>query len=57
MPGVIAGATAIFNNYTGLVATGNVRPSSDTRQLGTFFGEANAARDPRIIQLGLKLYF
>jgi hypothetical protein len=48
---------AIFNNYTGLTATTNVRPSGDARQLGTFFGEVNAARDPRIIQLGLKLYF
>jgi hypothetical protein len=25
--------------------------------LGSFFGEYNATRDPRIIQLGLKLYF
>jgi outer membrane receptor protein involved in Fe transport len=48
---------AIFNNYAGLVATGNTRPAGDSRQLGTFFGEPNAARDPRIIQLGLKLYF
>jgi hypothetical protein len=48
---------AIFNNPTGLIATTNVRPAGDTRQLGTFFGEVNAARDPRIIQLGLKLYF
>ena len=47
---------AIFNNYTGLTVTNNTRPAGDTRQLGTFFGEQNAARDPRIIQLGVKLY-
>lgn len=48
---------AIFNNYSGVSATNNTRPAGDTRQLGTFFGEHNAARDPRIIQLGVKLYF
>jgi hypothetical protein len=25
--------------------------------LGFFFGEYNSARDPRIIQLGVKIYF
>jgi len=25
--------------------------------LGTFFGEYNAARDPRILQIAVKLYF
>jgi hypothetical protein len=34
-----------------------VRPAGDTRPLGTFFGEYNAARDPRIVQLAVKLYF
>jgi hypothetical protein len=48
---------AIFNDYTGVGATNNARPSGNTRQLGSFFGEPNAARDPRIIQLGVKLYF
>ena len=48
---------AIFNNYTGLSVTNNVRPAGDTRVLGTFFGEPNRTRDPRIIQLGIKLYF
>jgi hypothetical protein len=48
---------AIFNNYTGVAVTNNTRPAGDTRPLGTFFGEPNAARDPRIIQLGIKLYF
>jgi hypothetical protein len=48
---------AIFNSYTGLSVTNNTRPTGDTRQLGTFFGEQNAARDGRIVQLGVKLYF
>jgi hypothetical protein len=48
---------AVFGDYTGLRVTNSVRPAGDTRQLGTFFGEPNSARDPRIIQLGLKLYF
>jgi hypothetical protein len=48
---------AIFNNTAGLTATNNLRPAGDTRPLGTFFGEYSAARDPRIIQLGVKLYF
>jgi hypothetical protein len=48
---------AIFNNYTGLTVTNNTRPSGNTNVLGTFFGEYNAARDPRIIQLAVKVYF
>ena len=48
---------AIFNDYTGLAITNNRGPPARRRPLGTFFGEYNAARDPRIIQLGVKLYF
>jgi len=48
---------AIFNNYTGLSPTNSTRPAGDTRPLGTFFGEYNAVRDPRIVQLAAKLYF
>jgi Carboxypeptidase regulatory-like domain/TonB-dependent Receptor Plug Domain len=48
---------AIFNNMNGLTVTNNTRPAGSTAVLGTFFGEYNAARDPRIIQLGVKLYF
>ncbi|HZS03640.1 MAG TPA: TonB-dependent receptor [Blastocatellia bacterium] len=48
---------AIFNNYTGLTITNNTRPAGNTSVLGTFFGEYNAARDPRIIQLAAKFYF
>lgn len=35
----------------------NLRPAGSTAAQGTFFGEYNAARDPRVIQLGIKLYF
>jgi hypothetical protein len=48
---------AIFNNYTGLTVTNNTRPANSTAVLGTYFGEYTATRDPRIIQLGIKLYF
>jgi hypothetical protein len=47
----------IFANYTGLTVTNNTRPAGNTSVLGSFFGEYNATRDPRIIQLGVKLYF
>jgi hypothetical protein len=49
--------TAIFNNYTGLTITNNPRPAGNGSVLGTFFGEYNAARDPRILQLAAKFYF
>jgi hypothetical protein len=54
-----AGSTgsAIFNDFTGLTVTNNVRPSGSTKVLGTYFGEYTSTRDPRIIQLGVKLYF
>ena len=35
----------------------NLRPAGSTAALGTFFGEYNAARDPRVIQLAAKFYF
>jgi hypothetical protein len=47
----------IFSNYTGLTLTNNTRPAGNTNVLGTFFGEYNGARDPRIIQVAVKLYF
>jgi len=47
----------IFNNYTGLTVTNNTRPAGNTSVLGSFFGEYTGTRDPRIIQLGVKLYF
>jgi hypothetical protein len=48
---------AIFNNYTGLTVTNNTRPAGNTSVLGTFFGEYTGTRDPRIIQIGVKVYF
>jgi hypothetical protein len=53
------GATgaAIFNDYRNLQLTNNTRPAGSTAPTGQFFGEFNATRDPRIIQLGVKLYF
>jgi outer membrane receptor protein involved in Fe transport len=47
----------IFTNYTGLTVTNNTRPAGNTSVLGSFFGEYTGTRDPRIIQLGVKLYF
>ncbi len=48
---------AFFNNYTGLQITNNLRPAGNGAVLGTFFGEYNATRDPRILQLAAKIYF
>ncbi len=48
---------AIFNDFTGLTVTNNTRPQGSTKVLGTYFGEYTSTRDPRIIQLGVKLYF
>jgi hypothetical protein len=48
---------AIFNDFTRLTITNNIRPAGSTAVLGTYFGEYNAARDPRIIQFAAKLYF
>lgn len=54
--GFITGG-AIFNSYDQVVITNNLRPTGSTAPLGQFFGEYNSARDTRIIQLGLKVYF
>jgi len=48
---------AIFNDDSSLSVTNNLRPAGDSRVLGTFFGEPNRTRDPRIVQLGVKVYF
>jgi hypothetical protein len=55
--GQAANNAQFFNNYTGLTITNNLRPAGNNAVLGTFFGEYNAARDPRIIQLAAKFYF
>jgi hypothetical protein len=48
---------AIFGAYTDLTVTNNLRPAGNKSVLGTYFGEYNAARDMRIIQLAVKVYF
>jgi hypothetical protein len=48
---------AIFARYDEAILTNNVRGPNSAGRLGLFFGEYNAARDPRIIQLGVKVYF
>jgi hypothetical protein len=53
----VPGGGNIFENYGQTVVTDNLRPAGSSRPLGAFFGEYNAARDPRIIQLGVKIYF
>jgi hypothetical protein len=47
----------VFNNYDRAVITSNIRSATSTSRLGLFFGEYNGARTPRIIQLGVKVYF
>jgi len=47
----------IFSDYPNVHITNNVRPAGSSQFLGQYFGEYNAARDPRIIQLAVKLYF
>jgi len=47
----------IFNDFTNLSITNSTRPSGNTNVLGTYFGEYSAARDPRFIQLAVKVYF
>ncbi len=52
--------TTTTNPYNTLRITNNLRNGpveGSNRPLGFFFGEYNSARDPRIIQLGVKLYF
>jgi hypothetical protein len=54
-----AGATgnSIFSNYTGLVASNNLRPAGSTAVLGTYFGEYNGAQNMRVVQIAAKFYF
>jgi len=47
----------IFSDYGRVIITNNLRPADSNKPLGQYFGEYNSARDPRIIQLGVKLYF
>ena len=50
------GAAAIANPV-GLTVTNNTRPAGSTAVQGTYFGEYTGTRDPRIIQIGIKVYF
>lgn len=52
--------SGVFARYNEAIISNNIRgqrAADATRPLGTFFGEYNGARDPRIIQLGVKLYW
>jgi hypothetical protein len=49
--------SAIFSNFTNLAVTNNIRPAGSASVLGTYFGEYNAARDMRILQVAAKFYF
>jgi carboxypeptidase family protein/TonB-dependent receptor-like protein len=55
-----ATGNTIFNNYGQVVITNNLRNGpveGSSLPLGQRFGEYSSARDPRIIQLGVKVYF
>ncbi|MGH9839932.1 MAG: hypothetical protein ACREEM_14205 [Blastocatellia bacterium] len=47
----------VFGEYQNLQITNNIRPAGATAPLGQHFGEYNAARGPRIIQLAAKFNF
>ncbi len=49
--------SAIFNNFTGLTVTNNLRPAGSAAVLGTYFGEHNGANPMRVVQLAAKFYF
>ena len=49
--------SAIFNNYTGLVPTNNLRPAGSTSLQGNFFGEQNNWNPMRVVELAAKFYF
>jgi hypothetical protein len=51
---------AIFARYNEVIISNNIRGqrvADATRPLGAFFGEYNGARDPRILQLAVKIAF
>jgi hypothetical protein len=51
---------AIYARYNEVIISNNIRgqrASDATKPLGAFFGEYNAARDPRILQLAVKIAF
>jgi hypothetical protein len=44
-------------NFSTLSITNNLRPAGSTKPLGTYFGEYNATREQRIVQVAAKFYF
>ena len=54
-----ATGTAVLSaaDISTLAITNNVRPQGSTRPLGTYFGEYSSARDPRIVQIAVKVSF
>jgi hypothetical protein len=58
--GTAANSPTPTNPYSTLVITNNLRNGpveGSTVPLGQRFGEYNGAREPRTIQLGVKIYF
>jgi len=49
--------SGVFPSYPNLAITNNLRPAGSAAPLGQFFGEYNAARGARVIQVAVKLYF
>ena len=51
----------VFQSYDRALVTDNLRsqqrPDRPVKAYGQYFGEYNSAREPRIIQIGLKVYF
>jgi hypothetical protein len=59
-PAIFTNRTATESNYRSVIISNNIRgqrPSDATGPLGKFFGEYNGTRDPRVIELAVKLYF
>ena len=56
-PNGVTGLAALNYDPASLAITNNLRPAGSTQPLGTYFGEYNGALSPRIIQLGVKIYF
>lgn len=53
-------AAGTGSNYSSVIISNNIRgqrTTDKTKPLGTFLGEYTTARDPRIIELAIKVYF
>ncbi len=49
--------SAVYASLPNVSITNNLRPLGSSAPLGQYFGEYNAARAARVIQIGAKLYF